>query len=259
MNNFISTFEELSKLYDTEVPLNESVEPLSEGKFQDSLKKVATRLGADAATVVRCITELVAGDSALYDIATNIENKAVLKALQSGNERVLNSLTTEDVEELKQDIEDYYAKKSGASVEESCEKEALEEATDDDVIEIEDDEIAEEEPATEEPNVDAPKQVVLECSKCGALVIKDDASLAIDEDSDLVNVEDPCEYCEETAGYKIIGAVIPFEAALEVSGEEEVIEEEPVENKEELEELLDFDVPINITANDNNVAVGGIN
>ena len=260
MNNFISTFDELSKLYDTETQLNESVETLSESKILDNLKKVATRLGADAATIVRAFAEVLPGDQA-YEAAVNAENKAVLKALQSGNERVLNTLTIDDIEELKQDIEDYAAKKnSKQEIDESCDK-SLEEAADDDIIEIEDDETAEEEvTAEEEPNVDEPKQVVLECSKCGALVIKDEASLIIDESSDLVNVEDTCEYCEEAEGYKIVGTVIPYEIA---SAKDEPVVEESVEaevakEEEELEEVLDFDVPINISANGNSVAVGGV-
>jgi rubrerythrin len=253
MNNFISTFDELSKLYDTDAQLNESVETLTEGKILDSLKKVATRLGADAATIVRAFAELLPGDKA-YEAAVNAENKAVLKALQSGNERVLNTLTIDDIEELKKDIEDYT--KSKQATNESCEK-SLEEDTDD-VIEIEDDEITEEEPVQEEPIADEPKRVVLECSKCGALVIKDEADIVVVEDSDLVNVEDACEYCEEAAGYKTIGTVIPFESETDAVDEDDAVEES-VENKEELEEILDFDVPINITANDNNVAIGGIN
>lgn len=90
-------------------------ECLTEGKVADSLKKLATRLGADAATTIRALTELIPGDTAIYDAAVNLENKAVLKALQSGNETVLNTLTKDDVEELKQDIEDYKAAKSGKS------------------------------------------------------------------------------------------------------------------------------------------------
>lgn len=90
-------------------------ECLTEGKVADSLKKLATRLGAGAATTIRALTELIPGDTAIYDAAVNLENKAVLKALQSGNETVLNTLTKDDIEELKQDIEDYKAAKSGKS------------------------------------------------------------------------------------------------------------------------------------------------
>jgi hypothetical protein len=83
---------------------------LTEGKIKDSLKKVATRLGADGATVMRGFAELISDlirNDALYDAAEYVENKAVLKALESGNEKVLNTCTKEDIEELKQDIEDY--------------------------------------------------------------------------------------------------------------------------------------------------------
>lgn len=136
-----------------------------------------------------------------------------------------------------------------ACAEEGCQKEELTEAADDE-IEIVDEEPAEDIPVEEAP-VEEPeaRQLILECAKCGALVIKDEADVVFDEESDLVNVEDECEYCEEKEGYKIIGVVAPYEAA-----EIEVVDEEPVE-----EGLLDLDVSpnINITANDNEVAVGG--
>ena len=120
--NFISTFEELDKLYEEA----SHTEELTEGKVIDSIKKVATRLGADAATIVRTFTELLPGDAA-YEAAVNAENKAVLKALQSGNEKVLNSLTIEDIEELKQDIEEYAAKKAESDSNEIAEDDDLDE------------------------------------------------------------------------------------------------------------------------------------
>jgi hypothetical protein len=40
--------------------------------------------------------------------------------------------------------------------------------------------------------------------------------VAVDEASDLVNIEDACQYCEEAAGYTIIGAIAPYEAATEI-------------------------------------------
>lgn len=221
------------------------------------------------------------------------------------------------------------------AVKESCSKKLIKEAAEDEnVIEIEDEDAAVEAPEEE------PKQLVLECSKCGALVIKSENDVMIDEESDLANVEDACEYCEETEGYKIVGSLVPYETVESTDIEEglfskkpshaliikykdggkannaksdwycfatssdqaklkkeearlksepnytdvelkvvdmktaknlvhkdefagaenldEAIEEEST-NKEELEEILDFDVPINITANDNNVAIGGMN
>ena len=131
------------------------------------------------------------------------------------------------------------------AVEESCVKEELVEAAEDDVIEIEDDEVDEVAPE-EEPAVEEPRQLVIECAKCGALVIKDEADITSDEESGLVNMDDACAYCEESEGYKIIGSVLPYEADAEL------------EEEAELQEILDFDVPINVTANGNSVAVGGM-
>ena len=98
-------------------------------------------------------------------------------------------------------------------VEEACTNEELEEAADeDDVIEIEDDAVESEAVEDEDQEVeDEPKQLIIECDSCGALVIKDEADIAASEESDLVNVEDTCAFCEETAGYKIVGVVAPYE------------------------------------------------
>lgn len=97
---------------------------LTEGKFIDNIKKVATRVGADAATLVRVFTEL--GELAtnignkgeykttkLNDFMEYVENKAVLKALMNGNEKVMNSLTKDDIEDLQDDIERYQKRKAG--------------------------------------------------------------------------------------------------------------------------------------------------
>lgn len=97
---------------------------LTEGKLLDNVKKVATRVGADAATIVRCFTELGemianTGNKGEYkttklnDFMEYVENKAVFKALMSGNESVMNGTTKEDLEELAQDIEDYKKAKKG--------------------------------------------------------------------------------------------------------------------------------------------------
>ena len=221
-------------------------------------------------------------------------------------------------------------KKPEDAVEEACTKEALNEAAEDEEIEIVDDEMPEEEAPVEDEVADEPveeeepRQVILECSKCGALVIKPEADIVVDEESDLVNVEDTCEFCEESEGYTILGVVAPYateddvvtegvgdwyrkkfdkpasittqqmwEAELEdlqlaLEGdiddatrenyekrikeleqkflqqrdwEERHKKNESVDedaDKEELEELLNFSVPVNVTANGNEVAVGGM-
>jgi hypothetical protein len=75
----------------------------------------------------------------------------------------------------------------------------------------------------DEAEVVEPKQLILECSKCGALVIKDESDIELDEEADLVNVNDECAFCEEAAGYTIVGAVAPYEV-VEVEDDEETEE-----------------------------------
>lgn len=95
---------------------------------------------------------------------------------------------------------------------EEVESAKLAEAAEDEVAE---EEIPVEEIPAEEPVVeDEPRQVICECDKCGALVIKDEADIVVDEETDLVNVEDECKFCEEKEGYKIVGSVVPYEAAI---------------------------------------------
>jgi hypothetical protein len=96
-------------------------------------------------------------------------------------------------------------------VEEACTNEALEEEAEDDVIEIEDDAEASEAAEDIVDEDDEPRQVIIECDGCGALVIKDEADIVADEESGLVNVEDACAFCEEAAGYKIVGVVAPYD------------------------------------------------
>jgi hypothetical protein len=101
-------------------------ESLTEGKIKDSLKKVATRLGANATTLIRGFADLIPSE-AVWDAAEFIENKATLKALQSGNEKLLNTLTVDDIEDLKKDIEAYKNRKANKS---TADDEELEEIFD---------------------------------------------------------------------------------------------------------------------------------
>ena len=153
----------------------------------------------------------------------------------------LSKLYEEDVQEVEQAEE---------PVEESC-REELTEAAEDEVVEDEvvEDEIPAEEVSAEEPVEDEePRRVICECDKCGALVIFEEADVVVDEETDLVNVETECQFCEETAGYKIVGVVAPYETAEEtVEAEEaieveEVVEEEPIEEDEVVEESVEAPV-----------------
>ena len=129
-------------------------------------------------------------------------------------------------------------KKDVAQVEDACTKK-LTEDTDVSEEEAPEEDDEETEPADDEEveieiTDDEPRQIICECDKCGALVIKDEADIVVDEETDLVNVEDECQFCEETAGYKIIGIVAPYD--------ETVGAEVPTEYDNTIEEALP-DIP----------------
>lgn len=74
-------------------------------------------------------------------------------------------------------------------------------------------EAAEEEIAVEEvpEEVEAAAQLVLECAKCGAITIKPEAEVVVDEETGIANVEETCQYCEAEEGHKVIGTFTPYE------------------------------------------------
>lgn len=105
----------------------------------------------------------------------------------------------------------------------------------DEVVLIDDEPAVADETADDAPVEEDPSQVVLECSKCGALVIKDEADVKVDEATDFANIEDVCQYCEEAAGYTIVGIVAPYEITEngeEAAESEEVPTEDEVVNAE---------------------------
>ena len=85
----------------------------------------------------------------------------------------------------------------------------------------------------EAPAAEGPKQLVLECSKCGAVCVKLEDDVVIDEATDLANVEEECAGCEEAAGYKVLGELLPY-ATDETEGEAE-------DEGEDFEESVDPD------------------
>lgn len=96
---------------------------------------------------------------------------------------------------------------------EACTNKLITEAEEEILIDDEpviDDEVTEEEPTAAEEEVSS--QFVLECVECGALVIKDEANIIVGEDTDLVNIEEACQYCEAKKGYKNIGMFTPHES-----------------------------------------------
>lgn len=116
-------------------------------------------------------------------------------------------------------------------VEEACAKDELTEATEAEIDTVDEEDPIEDAAVGEPVEEEAPKQVVIECSKCGALVIKDEADIVADEESGFVNVEDKCAFCDEAEGYKIIGSLVPYES-IDNSEVDETVEESLTEDVE---------------------------
>lgn len=195
--NFIETFAELNKLYE-EVP----AEPLEEasagihldGKNLDTIEDIACELDKQDCDMsyVKKWTKEVNADIKVEDLAIAAEQSDFAKQIKSlGAYMKANNYKT---------FGDFAKALT----------EALKEDTDEEHIE------------------DEVKRVVIECSKCGALVVKDEADIKVDEASGLVNVDDTCQFCEETEGYVIVGYLVPYEGA-EVA--EEAVEDEVVEDE----------------------------
>lgn len=138
--------------------------------------------------------------------ATEVEEGLLGGAVAGFAGAALKNKLTEDDEEIDDEIED----------------------------EIEDDEEA----APEE------EQLVLECNKCGGIVIKPFKDVKIDDESDLANVDEACQYCEETEGYKIMGVLAPYgeivEEAMETNLEAKELEEGIFNKNKEPETIRGF-------------------
>lgn len=131
----------------------------------------------------------------------------------------LDRLYEEDIKDVDTDAENTEEVEMTA-VAEACD-EALTEADEEVLIDgepIEDDEVEDAETAVT-------GQFVLECSNCGALVINAEADVTVDEETDLANIEVPCQYCEAKEGYKVIGTFTPYEDAEEEASVEESLTE----------------------------------
>jgi hypothetical protein len=126
-------------------------------------------------------------------------------------------------ESLEENIEPEVA------VEEEPVVEQLDEATEDEEIEIVEDEPVEAEEEQEEAEVetDAEAQLVLSCSNCGGVIVKSEADVKVDEATDLANAGEACQYCESVDGFNILGVLSPYGEA----------EAEPEEVEEEAEEI----------------------
>jgi len=243
MYNFISTFEELDKLYEeleiTENFDNDNGVTAWSKNVIDLYTQAAEQLGLSDYTMT------MTRDDNGKDIAviTATKNGKKLFAEEPSIDETHNVKNIEDAKEV--------IKFLFPDLTESC-KEALTEAAEDEVVE---EEIPVDEEPVEEPAAgDEPRQLICECDKCGALVIKAESDIIVDEESNLVNVEDECQFCEEANGYKIIGVMMPYEVAEEAPVEETLAEDEFVEESikteskdDELEEIFDIKPSVNLS------------
>ena len=214
--NFQTILEELDKLYE-EMPAAEQLEEASagihlDGKNLDTIEEIACEIAkqdCDMSYVKKWVNE-VNSDISVEDL--------VIAAEQSEFARQIKELSAYMRAKGYKTFGDFAKALTEALTEES-EEELIDDET------IADDADVEEAPV-EEVAEEEPKQIVLECSKCGALVIKTEADVVVDEASDLVNIEDACQYCEEAAGYTIVGTIAPYEAInTEEAAEAEIVEE----------------------------------
>lgn len=312
--SFISVFEELSSLYESEaveVATNEitqeeasgeaaTEDALEEGIFDSKATKqkayekevndvfgaTSVRLASEVSSNITSVIESVANDAGEDEGASTTMAKNVIKLLTGAVAeakgktplalvRAVISIgakyepNANGLDELKEfaskvlklsDIKSrqYLMGKVNATVEQRINQtinflkkefnitESLEDA----------DEVDTEVDAAVEAEAEAveSRQLVLECTNCGAVIIRAESDVKVDEESDLANMEEACQYCEETSGYKIVGIVAPYEVE-EATEEEDIVitDDEPVE-----ESLLDVNLPIDVDvqANGNDVSVG---
>jgi hypothetical protein len=265
MNNFASIFEELSKLYEEDTQEVKNVGSL-ESELDRLLHLSIRRNGNTTALVYE--TPDYSNLARVRNWATGTKSKTTL--IDAGSEdsqsiAQLESMSTDILiidnfnranPDIAEDIyHAYFSARlaiaiiaaNGATLNKSLINgadlvyrdnidEALTESAEDEVVEVVEDEFvgdeipAEEVPAEEPVVEDEPRQLICECDKCGALVIKDEADIVVDEETDLVNVEDECQFCEEAKGFKIVGVVAPYDVVDVKEEAEEVVEEEaPIE------------------------------
>ena len=156
---------------------------------------------------------------------TNKENYEMnFQTILEELDRIYEELPAEET--VKKAVDEVTEEEVAEEVTEACD-DALTEDSDEEVL-IDDEPIVDDEAAEEAPEEavaeEEPKQVVLECSKCGALAIKPEEDIKVAEESDLVNIDDKCQYCEEAEGYTIVGVIAPYATAI-VADEAEIVEE----------------------------------
>jgi hypothetical protein len=228
--NFISTFDELNKLYES---ADQEFAAIVFAASKDSENKLKSQAEADGAAH----TTVLDANNNTIDFFRAYEQAKLEKVkfyVDSTRKAELDAACADMPARVKNQV------LNNLTLVESADQE-LAEDTNDDEIEVVDDEAVVDGISAEEPTIveDEPRHIICECDKCGALVIKDEADIVVDEDTDLVNVEDECQFCEEAKGFKIIGVVAPYEVANEkgaVEAEDDGIADDSTEEDTPVEE-----------------------
>lgn len=213
-------------------------------------------------TAVQESTDSSLSEENSINLIDNLVDQPYIKETINKENFTMNFQTI--LEELDRLYEEDVAKAKDDEVAEEApaEEEVLTEAAEEDEAEeafVEDEEApTEDEPVEEEPAEEL--QLVLECANCGGLVVKVEADVTVDEETDLANADEACQYCEATEGYKIIGTLAPYgieDEAEVVEVEDEVMEDNVADAEADAVEegLFGVDMPIDvdIQANGNNV------
>ena len=217
MNNFVSVFEELSKLYDEEPQvsskkINEDVATSgSLANYRVALADYEDDDGYDQENIEYLLKPGQTKGDLVVDLSYNAgfvsiyvhdEREATadeIRALAGTTFDTVPGMNYEDFGSV--DVEDWL-------------DESLHES-DEEVDDVPADTDVETDAEAEVPA----KQLVLECSKCGALVIKAEEDVTVDETTDLANTDEACTACEEAEGFKIVGELLPY-AAVDEAGDE---------------------------------------
>lgn len=229
--NFISAFNELDKLYEETTPkvVLKKVDDLCTVMLDKRAVFTGTKQECNDFVKKQSNTEVAKRKK--FEIVQGAEVPVIKEACVKESDDKTNSTEQGLMKDKDTDTVTFGPTQEPESSE--CTKtlpatNKLEEATEDEIPV--DEEPVEEAPADEEVDIevvdDENRQVICECDKCGALVIKDEADIVVDEETDLVNVEDECQFCEEAKGFKIIGVVAPYEVAEEPAPVEEIPAEE---------------------------------
>lgn len=211
--NFQTIFEDLSRLY-------EEAE-LAESKTSDTL--VFCSVDDDHQ---KAIDEVVSRFDLKKEqafnkdwgfVGTDTETKKAIKYLKKTYRDI--ECYDSDYEEMKAD-----AVKEGINFPSASSlpgldsiSEDVEDAEDEDVIEIEDDETS---TSDEDDEIVEANYLVLKCENCGGLVIKHENEIDVDEETDIANVKDTCAFCGEAGGYKVIGSFAPIDEAFTEDSED---------------------------------------